>query len=138
MTTETKTLPDKLSELIRVAIGDLEKCEVDPLYEIDMHRWHYPSISRCCVCLAGACLAMSVGIDPSEQFTFGDVEDHEYGRHFIALDYARVGNVQCALMELGIDYTTQLNRPVVPYDAGPAIFKSQMLALASDLEREGL
>ena len=41
MTYEPK-LPDKPSELIRVALGDLAKCMADPRYFIDMRGWHIP------------------------------------------------------------------------------------------------
>ena len=51
-------LPDKPSELIRLALADLRKCEADPRYLIDMAQWHRPVTSELChVCLAGAVMA---------------------------------------------------------------------------------
>ena len=53
------TLPDKPSELIRLALSDLEKCEGDSRYEVDMNEWHVPTQKGhvCYVCLAGSVMA---------------------------------------------------------------------------------
>jgi len=58
-------LPDKPSELILLAINDLEKCEKDPNYEINMSHWHLPSSfsGKCYVCLAGSVMSKSLGVE---------------------------------------------------------------------------
>jgi hypothetical protein len=60
------TLPNKPSELIRVALKDLEEAERDPHYEVEMCTWHRPSSTTgvCTVCLAGSVLAKSCGVVP--------------------------------------------------------------------------
>lgn len=52
-------LPDKPSEIVEIALHDLEVCENSPAYEIDMSRWYDTTIEEgvCRVCLAGAVLA---------------------------------------------------------------------------------
>jgi hypothetical protein len=59
-------LPDKPSELIRVALADLEKCKLDPRYSIDMLSWHQfdKLIGVCHVCLAGAVMAKTFQCHP--------------------------------------------------------------------------
>lgn len=77
MTSNTSnTLPDKPSELLRLALADLRKAEKDPRYAIDMDTWHDPfydveakvhtdePTAVCQVCLAGAVMAFSLGADP--------------------------------------------------------------------------
>lgn len=67
-----KNLPNKASELIRLAIGDLEKAEASERYVIDMGNWHTPEnlikeplySDKCIICLAGAVMAFSLDIDP--------------------------------------------------------------------------
>ena len=35
-----KKLPEKKSELIRLALKNLQECEEDPKYKVNMARWH--------------------------------------------------------------------------------------------------
>jgi hypothetical protein len=62
--TEIK-LPEKMSDLIDIAINDLEAVEQDPKYEIDMGRWHAPEHSayKCSVCFAGSVMAKTFNSD---------------------------------------------------------------------------
>lgn len=57
-------LPDKPSELIRLALKDLRKTERQFWkYKIDMDIWHSgktSTLSRCSVCLAGAVMAQTL------------------------------------------------------------------------------
>jgi hypothetical protein len=53
-------LPDKPSDLLQLALDDLELCEKDRNYTIDMSEWHTPSqdeSEKCAVCIAGAVIA---------------------------------------------------------------------------------
>lgn len=54
-------LPKKLSDLIEVALADLDACESDERYEINMHVWHDVKGDKCSVCLAGAVMAKTLG-----------------------------------------------------------------------------
>lgn len=54
-------LPNKLSELLRLAVHDAQLCEQDERYELDMRVWHrgHPG-GKCHVCMAGAVLAQTL------------------------------------------------------------------------------
>ena len=66
-----KKLPPPGEELLELAIADLEKCEDDSRYVINMYDWHSPILrgenaGRCSVCLAGAVMAKSCRGGPHE------------------------------------------------------------------------
>ena len=138
MSTETKTLPDKLSALIKVGIRDIKQCERDPQYEIHMYAWHEPAGNVCYVCLAGAVLAKSLGVSPDTYSCGMDLGD-EVVRKTEALNEVRTGNVSGAICALtDCSNGEQFNRPITHYKSNPARFKSEMLQLAADLEAAGL
>jgi len=75
-------LPNKLSDLIELALKDLAKAERDPKYKVNMGMWHEnrcsdPNKPICHVCFAGAVMAktkgcaIGVNFSPSE-FTHGE------------------------------------------------------------------
>ena len=136
MSTEQATLPDKLSELIRHAVGDLEKCEIDGQYEIDMNAWHLPNNEVCHVCLAGSVMAQTLEIPASRAITL-EVLDATVSEKMCALNEARKGNVKVALEWLGISQRWNREK-VTPYADDPTAFKAEMLQLAADLEAAGL
>ena len=59
MSTRIK-LPDTEKELLKLAIVDLEACEEDPLYRINMAWWCAPQREFCAVCLAGSVMAKTL------------------------------------------------------------------------------
>lgn len=131
-------LPDKLSELIRVALADLEKCEALSQYEIQMGEWHTYDSDRdvCLVCFAGAVMAQTLG----RRYTFSCgpcLFDHDRGK-LLALDALRSGNVSRALYELGLPIADHFDRSPTHHAEDPEWFKADMRALADDLERAGL
>lgn len=85
-------LPKKLSALLRLAVEDAKKCEVDDRYRFDMTSWHthlvWGSDSKCAVCMAGAVMAKSLGASILRDFNPEDFEDAE-SLHVI--DRMRVG-----------------------------------------------
>ena len=147
--TNTSKLPDQPSALIRVALGDLQKCLADPIYKIDMRTWHKPvdNGTHCFVCLAGSVLAQTFKVPPSESIPAI--------RHFIdcneldkleALDYFRTGNIFDGLILMGfdpqgnsaLDEMGQLNGGLAPFDADdPKIFFDDMNTIADAFERCG-
>ena len=90
------------SELINTAMIDLEACERDPRYHIEMGMWHTgtsefqsPINDKCGVCLAGAVMAKT--LDVNHRFSHApDSFDIETEAALRALDFFRVGNVECA------------------------------------------
>jgi len=139
MSETTCVLPDKPSELIRLALGDLRKCENDPIYTIDMGAWHEPMEGTCYVCLAGAVMAQSKGYSDSELvMPFHTDENNKY----VALNYFREGRIYRGLGRMGFHSTAFPEIPevceITPYGENPAQFHTDMESLAALLERHGL
>lgn len=55
----------KPSQLIRVALADLEQVEASDKYKVNMEVWHVPN-GKCSVCLGGAVLAMTYAMSPKK------------------------------------------------------------------------
>jgi hypothetical protein len=128
-------LPSKPSKLIELALADLAACEESPVYVIDMVAWHHASEGGAChVCLAGAVMAQSLGIDPAVSFSPTSLPADVH-LQLLALDLLRTGMVWSALAHLGI------SRPpldieeyalVRPYQRSrPGLFRNDMAALSS-------
>lgn len=78
-------LPEKLSELIRVAAKDMEKALLADEYIIDMGNWHSwrafldtdgKPVHKCAVCYAGTVMAGTLGADKEEEF-----DPHVFGTY---------------------------------------------------------
>lgn len=140
-----KTLPDKASELIRLAIDDLEKTEKDDRYKINMTRWHVPDYEDykvCSVCLAGAVMAQSLDANPYE-WVSPSVYQIDVALKLKALNYLRYMVGYCledglALLDQTMPENLVLPDNPVEYEKDPGLFKQQMRDLASELERCGL
>lgn len=133
----------KPSELIRVALADLEAVEKDDRYRVDMRVWHGRSDESkegpCFVCLAGAVMAKSLGADLYNYlvpYDFGEEIDYR----LIALDSFRQGFVEAALVHLSVEPVVGVvpYMTVVPYEDNPVRFKADMHTMATHLEEHGL
>src|SRR4051812_4613454 len=95
-------LPDKPSELIELALGDLRRCEADDRYVIDMVQIHeLDDDGKCNVCFAGAVLAQTIGLQPNVSTEVIDVlwnKDEKYE----ALDNFRCGQIHMGLLRMGV------------------------------------
>lgn len=139
-----RTLPNKLSQLILVALKDLELCEKDPNYRVNMHTWHGPANDMqlfgdapyCVVCLAGAVMAQSLEAPKENVFVPDDFK--EDSRKLVALDYVINGCTISALvcMEQKTDFPILV--PITPYAEDPIQFKADLFKLADELQAEGL
>lgn len=120
-----KRLPKKLSDLILLALEDLEAAERNPRFKIDMKDWfHVKNATRyrdgetrlnhsltsetaqCTVCFAGAVMAGSLnGVEKSLNLRDeGYMTPYDFGkndRKLQALNSIRTGDVTQALEELG-------------------------------------
>lgn len=133
-------LPDKPSELIRVALRDLRRVEDNPNYKIDMMVWHCPDGNDgvCRVCLAGAVMA-GLGAPPDESLS-------PYGypartvQALCSLNRFRQGRIHHALNALHIqpDDHTPSDRPVTPYETSPEDFQIELANIAKELAKVGL
>ena len=131
-------LPDKLSALIRVAVADLEKCERDENYIVDMDYWHIYRNNKCLVCLAGAVMAKSCNIPTTmdcSPFSFTIIRSE--ANKLSALDSVRIGDIQEALGLFDIEHNCDFYRDVTEYSRSPEKFKSELLTLADELEEYG-
>lgn len=152
-----KKLPNKPSELIRLAVSDIQKVAKDPKYGIYMGTWHWKdNDGKCYVCLAGAVLAKTLkisrrkSIDP---FTLthpilglipAPKSRARLARQLIALNSFREGNVRSGLQTLGYDlsvydtFRDSYSYINGLYDGPAGKFIPRMLGLANELERAGL
>ena len=100
-------LPNKLSDLMEVALKDLRRVERSKKYVVDMGKWHSPN-SVCHVCYGGA--VMTRVLKPDEGIgalrgTFGNRTTHK----FLALNAIRTGDISDALDILNIKYVWKYN-----------------------------
>ena len=131
-------LPDKMSDLIRVALADLRKVEAMPnKYIVNMNAWHHGATGkhRCNVCLAGAVLAQTCKV-PRSQLCNGIAGPED--RKIDALNELRSGWVSDAAQSLGIDREGFRDREIIDYNENPEEFHAQMEQLAKDLAEAGL
>lgn len=129
-------LPRKPSELIRLALSDLAKCEADPRYMIEMGTWHEPKGKVCHVCLAGSVMAQTMGTF-SDSGTSPCWHAHEETQ-LIALDSLRTGDVSLAFDDLNLGEPPIENREITPYEEDSDAFRVEMEELANDLKKAGL
>lgn len=132
-------LPERASELIRVALQDLERVENDANYRVDMDQWHHPTGGLCSVCLAGAIMTRVLAPDDDIYGRVCGMFDANSAMRLMALDYLRTGCIRVAL-DMLCEHSERFEprRIIVPYDANPQAFREDMLKLADDLERAGL
>ena len=132
----------KPSTLIRLAIADLEKCEDDEGYVIDMDTWHGDNGEyKCVVCFAGAVMAQTLNapiganLSPSQ---IDNVVGYKSARALRALDYFRNGDLISGWGELLMDGPCPLmDQYVVSYWSNPEGFKSAMHEIAQNFATEG-
>lgn len=145
-------LPDTLWELIDTALTDLKKCEQLPdKYRIDMWVWHeygeetLEVSGRCSVCLAGAVLAQTCGIEYTRSLVPGEL-DPDTKKKLYAIDSVRNGNIIRAienihpeeivkqLKEKGIkEYET-----VPEYNENKGLFKMRLMQIRDKLKKHNL
>lgn len=136
-------LPDLPSDLIRVALADLSRCEADPRYEVCMHDWHAvapsPSNNICHVCMAGAVIAQTLGAAFGDDIVPSDYTG-EVRNKLEALNEFRIGRVNVALNTLGLSSLGKFGKMNIVYYTAECSeqFHLEMNMLADDLEKEGL
>lgn len=97
-----KTLPSEPSELLMLALMDLEKIENTPGYVIDMGMWHEPRGGFCHVCLAGAVLAETLNKPMNWDFDHFSMTTELHSK-LNAINNLRTGDVVSAVYELDFD-----------------------------------
>jgi hypothetical protein len=124
--------PEKLSDLIELALGDLEKVEKDERYRVDMDEWHSPNPEACHVCFAGAVIVGTLGVAPNLWASPWQAVPDLWTDALCDLDTIRNGGRH-------LDQYPHLNNNCVTasYDTDPERFKSQLRQLISDLREVG-
>tara|TARA_B100002049_G_scaffold229961_1_gene206248 strand:+ start:156 stop:578 length:423 start_codon:yes stop_codon:yes gene_type:complete len=136
-----RLLPNLPSDVIEVALADLEFVEADPRYRIDMSTWHEPlSGNHCAVCFAGAVMAKTLKSPVGSDKHPGNFSGRT-AKRLGALDDFRCGEVADGLMNFGVEWTPELAsewdfRPT-PYAVDPEEFKADMRDLAKRLRAKG-
>lgn len=149
--TREEFLALKPSELLRLALKDLEKVEAMPeTYLIDFARYHeynaYNS-GKCVVCLAGSVLATSFGHAPTESIWLWDL-DHEISDRIHCISDLQFGAIRSGLHVLGlptsdVEYIVNQTKefhdgPITaPYRTNPDGYKKWVARLADRLEELG-
>ncbi len=137
-------LPDKLSELLKLAIKDLLETEKDKRYSVDMDSWHEydPRANVCYVCLAGAVITQTIKLDFTTQCNLihphYDIPGIETNiDQLLAINSARLGEINQAISLLG-NNTKFGDRDITDYHVNRESFLSDMYGLIDDLEKAGL
>ena len=144
-------LPDKPSQLIYMALGDLEKVENDDRYTVDMVKYHVAEDDTCYVCLAGAVMAKRLPTHPTVSISPSlfrkDIEDKlqaldEFRTHSINAGLGRMGLTKEKAPELYGRDDYPRNRlynaiRVGTYKESPKRFKKNMRRLAKAFEKLG-
>ena len=140
-------LPDKPSELIKLALGDLRTVEsLSDRYKVDMDYYHVPKDSnvfnranrgKCLVCFAGAVMAQTLEVDIDESFLPADF-DADTRSKLNALDHFRKGVCHQGFYCMGLPPDNRFNRYVPNYDLFPDRFHRVIEGMVKDLEAEGL
>jgi hypothetical protein len=136
---DSNKLPDKPSELIRLALSDLAKCEQDNTrYIIDMHTYYLRDGKYCVVCLAGSVMAQT--LEGNFDYVPNLVKTTTDCQKLYALNAFRVGDVADGLTCM---YEEQpefvpLQYEVPRYEDDKEGFKSSLYHIAGLLEVAGL
>ena len=98
-------LPNKLTDLLTLALNDLEKCYKDPKFLIDYGQWYTPrgKDRPCFVCLAGSVMAKTLKIKSDKELTPESLHPELSGKTIAklqAIDCFRKGLVSKAMLTL--------------------------------------
>lgn len=156
-------LPRKLSDLLELALNDLEKAENSKTHAVSMDVWYKPHKGgKCLVCLAGSVMAFSLGVKVDESISTTDsvgwcplnfakfsLSDKSFYTNqdadaLSALNALRTGQVSSAaemidilLINGDVAYDREFDREIVDYHKDPDLFKTQLYELVNDLRTEG-
>jgi len=126
-------LPEKYSEVLRVAIADMEKC-VEQGIEIDMWQWVKKEYQGklCSVCLGGAAMVQTINEHCSD-----NLSTHNQDRCFFLNDVRRNELIDAFVLAEIPSKLSENSPRITPYEQDPKQFKEDILALANYLEKHG-
>ena len=132
-------LPDKPSELIRLAVKDLTICEQMPeTYKINMGVWHDRMYgdNKCHVCLAGSVMAQTLGADPTREIYPSETDEQKKLRALSSFAFGEIEDGLSYLSLYGKIETPEMEE-ICSYSLDPEQFKADMLELAQKFEDLG-
>lgn len=140
---EKGDLPEKLWQLIEVALEDVEKVEKTENMSIDMFDWcdlrSYDGVEHCKVCFAGAVMINTLGHEITNIISPSSFLDWD-ARRLRALDELRAYEIGSAIQILygdlfadSIDISFNRYSDTVYYEQDSEIFKSNMRDIAEAL-----
>ena len=137
----SEKLPVKPSKLIKLALSDLEKCEKEGLI-IDMAYWLTPCGNTYKVCLGGAVMYQTLNMRSKDRDSVPLCTTGKYEDRLRAINLLRQGCLDSAAKNLGFYELTKKckvykNIKITEYSINPFLFKTDMLNLASMLEKIG-
>lgn len=151
-------LPEKPSDLIRLALKDLILVERSKIYDVDMGEWHLSMEDEergvtCAVCFAGAVMAQTFKTPMTASPSPKDMPYQSYNwKRLEALDYFRTGCIAGGLLMISSKFEqTYLSSKYIEifdkienlsvtldYWEDHGIFKRTMRRIANLLEKMGL
>ncbi len=113
----TPSPPEKLSDLLRLAVRDCQKVEKMKTHRLNMVEWHAPYDGVCHVCMAGAVVDRTLGADPKVHIDEPlDVADDDWADALLDIDSMRRG--------------------YLPYPAGPRVQAKFRLDIHADFDEQ--
>lgn len=85
--------PTTLSDLLTMALDDVEQIEQQPGYVLDMYHWHAVIDDQCHVCMAGAIMACRLGVPFKTLVTLDPTVDVWWAPALRAANALRTGEV---------------------------------------------
>lgn len=85
-------LPDKLSDLLDLAVKDCKICEKDDYYVLNMNSWHMYDGGLCYVCMAGAVMAQTMGVPFNHTTEMKEMPDEIY-KKLSHINTMRIGSI---------------------------------------------
>lgn len=137
-------MQSKPSEMLRIALLDLTKCEKLENYAIDMGSWVDKHDGICYVCLAGACLTQTFKaehfINPEEKNGFTVKQAEKISNISFALNDFRLGDIESGLRYLKLERPKKIARyfPITPYRTNNKLFKAGIRSIIKMLKKNDL
>ena len=106
---------NKLSELLNLALDDIELVNNDYDYAINMNTWHTREYEheQCEVCLAGSMLAKTFGFGKGHIESLKGLTTLETRNKLQAIESIRIGDLEDALYLLGLNEEHKIVKEIV-------------------------
>lgn len=136
-------LPDKPSDLLACALGDLIRVERSRDYRINMGTWYSGGPGACEVCMAGSVIVGTLGMRAEAGGRAqhpSSLLDRALARKLRAINLLRIGDIGGACGELGVTKPARCPSHwlIHDYTFNPPAFKRDMRVLIKLLRTHGI